>query len=235
MDQKTHVVGTLRKHREYYSSDVKTKVLKRGELIAKETTSGVTVVKWNDKKEVLMLTTCHKGNETKDVKVRNRTVKQPVCKLDYDIGKCSVDLSDQLASYSTAVRKSTKWYRKIIVELIWGTSLVNAHHLYCTNNVTNGPISSITDFKMSIIQSLAEQNKRDEIEDRSSRPSSARPRHRHIQHPEKKRARCVGCYEIYGRNGTKQPDGRTQRASVVWNICNECQVHYCKKCFNAKH
>lgn len=52
------------------------------------------------------------------------------CTVDYDGGKSPVDVSDQLALYNTALRRCNKWYRNIVIELLWGTALVNALFLY---------------------------------------------------------------------------------------------------------
>jgi len=55
----THLVGTLRKNRN--SAEVVSKKLKRGEVIARENISGITMLKWKDKRAVLMLSTKHSG------------------------------------------------------------------------------------------------------------------------------------------------------------------------------
>ncbi|CAD1474232.1 unnamed protein product, partial [Heterotrigona itama] len=38
--------------------------------------------------------------------------------------------SDQMVSYATTIRKSIKWYRKLALHLILGTTIVNAHIVY---------------------------------------------------------------------------------------------------------
>lgn len=45
----------------------------------------------------------------------------------YNDWKSSIDVSDQMSSYNTALRKSVKLYRKLAIEFILGTSIVNAH------------------------------------------------------------------------------------------------------------
>lgn len=44
----------------------------------------------------------------------------------YEFSKKGVDVSDQMASYNTALRKTNKWYMKIAMELITGTALLNS-------------------------------------------------------------------------------------------------------------
>ena len=70
--------------------------------------------------------------------------------MDYDSGKFSVDVSDQLAFYNTALRRCTKWYRKLINEVIWGTALVNAYFLYTENTVSSNKLSSSFVKKLSV-------------------------------------------------------------------------------------
>lgn len=57
LDQQTHLVGTLRQNRLYYTLEINNASLKRGEMAALETERGLNVVKWHDKKDVLMLST----------------------------------------------------------------------------------------------------------------------------------------------------------------------------------
>lgn len=58
---------------------------------------------------------------------------KPSTVLEYNDGKSFIDISDQLASYCTFVRRGVKWFRKELFELITNTCVVNAHALYkCT-------------------------------------------------------------------------------------------------------
>jgi len=40
------------------------------------------------------------------------------------------DVSDQMASYHSAVRKSIRWFHKLAVEFLMGTAVVNALVMY---------------------------------------------------------------------------------------------------------
>nr|CAH7750024.1 unnamed protein product [Callosobruchus chinensis] len=68
----------------------------------------------------------------------NRKIKknQPKCITDYNKAKKGVDISDQMSSYYTALRKGLKWYRKIGFELIFGSAIVNSHIVYNEVNQT---------------------------------------------------------------------------------------------------
>lgn len=154
LENKTHLVGTLRKNRKFIPNEINERTLKKGDLISKESPDGVTIVKWKDQRDVLMISTKHLGNETKEVKTRKGTIQKPTCILDYDEGKYPVDVSDQLSSYNSSLRKTTKWYKKTAIELLWGTASVNAYHLYTTNSVHNNKNMHCTDFRMKVIQGL---------------------------------------------------------------------------------
>ncbi|CAH1982587.1 unnamed protein product [Acanthoscelides obtectus] len=111
--------------------------MKRGEIISKENIKGITVLNWKDKRNVIMLSTKH-TNETVDVPKRNgESVAKPKVVADYNKAKSSVDLSDQMAAYSSPLRKTVKWYKKLTIELLLSTALINAYILYreCTGNV----------------------------------------------------------------------------------------------------
>jgi hypothetical protein len=50
--------------------------------------------------------------------------------FDHNNIKKGVDTSDQLGSYYNVSRKTLKWYRKIVFELICSTFVVNAFFIY---------------------------------------------------------------------------------------------------------
>jgi len=92
---KTNCVGTLRLSRKDVPQRVKEKKLKKGELVAQHSGS-VSVLKWRDKKEVTMISTCH-GEETRMKLTKCRQGKQkPVSVLDYNENMGGDDLKDQL-------------------------------------------------------------------------------------------------------------------------------------------
>jgi len=50
--------------------------------------------------------------------------------LFYNAGKAGIDLSDQLASYSSPVRKNIRWYHKVMTEIVLNTSVINAQIMH---------------------------------------------------------------------------------------------------------
>lgn len=201
--------------------------------MAKESPEGVTVLKWCDKRDVKMISTCHDGNETVMTKSKSQVEKmKPRCVVDYDNGKSPVDVSDQLASYSTALRRCNKWYRKVIIEVLWGTSVVNAHYLYNLNCVNSNNMS-ITDYRETVILSLLEDPESTESAANRKRRSVT---HHLVTHEIKKRGRCSNCYKNLGKHG-KIVDGKKKMAAQVITICDTCEgnPHLCRPCFNILH
>ncbi|KAJ8882656.1 hypothetical protein PR048_014468 [Dryococelus australis] len=49
---------------------------------------------------------------------------------DYNKAKKGANLSDQMAYYRTVLRKSLNWYRKVVLELILGTTVANVWVVY---------------------------------------------------------------------------------------------------------
>ncbi|KAL0278099.1 UNVERIFIED_CONTAM: hypothetical protein PYX00_000008 [Menopon gallinae] len=76
------------------------KKLQRGEIFAKENENGITLMKWKDKRDVLLLSTKH-SIETAIVRRKGDDFVKPKLVIDYNEAKCSVDLSDQMTAYSS--------------------------------------------------------------------------------------------------------------------------------------
>lgn len=70
-------------------------------------------------------------------------IRKPLVIEDYNKAKTFVDLSDQMAAYTPFVRKTCKWYIRILFHIITQTIVVNALAFYKT---VVGPIK-INDFK----------------------------------------------------------------------------------------
>jgi hypothetical protein len=105
-DHNTDLCGTLRKNRKDISKDVIDHKLKKGEVVAQQACN-ITIIKWHDKRDVLMLSTCHGNNLMETKKDRNGSpIMKPEVIQDYNKAKQGIDLSDQMSSYYTCLRKS---------------------------------------------------------------------------------------------------------------------------------
>lgn len=60
--------------------------------------NGLTVLKWKDKRDVLLLSTKH-SDEIVIVRKRGNDRIKPKILIDYNEGKSYVDVSDQMTSY----------------------------------------------------------------------------------------------------------------------------------------
>nr|CAH7752331.1 unnamed protein product [Callosobruchus chinensis] len=231
LDKKTHLLGTLRSNRRGNPKEVINKKLKRGEVVAQENNRGICILKWKDKRDVLMISTKH-THETVIVHKRTGDVEKPVAVIEYNKAKSSIDLSDQMASYHSALRKTVKWYRKIAIELIFGTAMVNAHFLY--KAINDQPIS-ITDFKESVVECLLFPDN-----DESNLPSTSKPDTRQDRHILKKkegcshkvRRYCKGCY-----NKKLKGEIPKNKVTKVTTYCDSCEgnPHFCLDCFGKYH
>lgn len=194
-------------------------------MISFENRSGVKFLKWTDKRQVCMLTTS-KNHQCKFVQGTNGRVK-PDAVFDYNIAKKGVDLSDQLSAYYSCLRKTIKWYRKIIIQLICGTSLVNAwyiHKRWGTKNMT------MLRFREIIIDNLL------------SNEQICRhiPSHKHVLQSYEgstrdTRKRCKECYKnMSNKKSRAYATNNTKRVKTYCGLC-EGQPALCLKCFNKLH
>lgn len=110
----TYLVGTLRSNRKNNPREVVDKKLKKGEVIAKQCNKGITVLKWKDKREVLMISRKHSDAQSTIINKRGKEVIKPQIIIDYNKGKGLVDVTDLRNSYHNSLRKTLKWYKKIV-------------------------------------------------------------------------------------------------------------------------
>lgn len=142
-----------------------------------------------------MLSTCENHTCT-IIQGKNNKLK-PDTVFFYNDAKKGVDLSDQMSSYYNCLRKTLKWYRKIIIQLICGTCLVNAWYIHKKWGIKH--INTLK-FKEHIIDHLLVNNYRsEEIAIGKQIPSK---RDSHFLHSyegptRKTRQRFKECYKCY--------------------------------------
>ena len=71
---------------------------------------------WKDKRNVITVSTVPE-HDASLVEVRDKKIKKPKSVLDYNRTKKGVDISDQMYSYYTALKKTNKWYKKPLKSL----------------------------------------------------------------------------------------------------------------------
>lgn len=230
LDKQTHLVGTLRKNRRGLPKKVTSTKLKKGQYYAEESRDGITVLKWKDKRDVLVLSTKHSVRFLEITK-RGKVVKKPHIILDYNKAKGGVDLADQLASYSTPLRKSIRWYKKIALDMLLNISLINAYVLY--QSVCKTKIK-VTDFRIAVLKSFYANLQVDE-------PDPSRPkRKKHVlvklDGPSRKtRRNCGECYKTNVKNlGRLQARNKTKKVNTFCSVCPEKPI-LCHDCFFKIH
>lgn len=229
LDAETHLIGTIRKNRKHLPKDVVNAKLKRGQFVAKENSEGITVMKWKDKRDVLLLSTKH-SVRFQNVRKRNKVISKPKIVIDYNSAKGAVDLSDQMAAYSTPLRKSVKWYKKYAINLLLNTAVVNSLILYQS---ATGKKIQMADFRLALLKTLCSQQNVP-----VARPTVRQKAHR-LQQKEgparMSRRTCVNCYKInvatYGRKWAKN------KTKKVRTYCPQCpeKPFLCLSCFNLLH
>lgn len=240
LTRETHLIGTVRKNRKGIPKCVITEKLKKGELVGKENDQRIVVLKWKDQRDVFALSTCNNLDIVQTGKTNKNGV--PVCKpkliLDYNHGKTGIDVSDQLASYATAVRKSIRWYHKVACELLLGTAVVNAYIIY--KSLDRRSNMSIVDFRESICMHLMN------LEENTSKPStpavSLKRKHELgvtdlVDNRNRKlRRRCVHCYEKLREEGKNCRVARDETKKVN-TVCVGCENRpsVCLDCYNTIH
>ncbi|XP_018573042.1 piggyBac transposable element-derived protein 4 [Anoplophora glabripennis] len=207
------------------------KKLKKCEVYGQEYHK-LRVIKWMDKRPVMMITSnplhTDKLVETGKKNRNKDTVKKPQAVLDYNNAKKGVDLSDQMSSYFTVLRKSLKWYRKVAFELLFGTSVVNAWVVY--KKATNSKIS-VLEFRKALATSLTQRKCTKEKGPKKSVHTFVKPE----GSGRKSRKKCVGCYKkLRAILSSVEADRKTRK---VISFCNGCDGNpgYCLDCFNEFH
>ncbi|KAE9526178.1 hypothetical protein AGLY_013809 [Aphis glycines] len=209
----TYLVGTLRCNRK---SNPKKK-LKRGEIVSQRSSSNVLVLKWRDKRDLVMISSKHDSALTK-LKIRGKTVHKPTVVVDYNVGKTSIDLSDQMTSYSNPLRRSQKWYRKVALDALLNISVVNALVLF--QKVTSSKMS-ITAFRTTLVEQLINKETITEITSQ-----------KHVLE-KSNRSRCAGCYsKAVKKKGRKYAQCNTKKINTK---CFLCDKHFCLDCFFEEH
>ncbi|KAG8274398.1 hypothetical protein J6590_108268 [Homalodisca vitripennis] len=229
-EKETHLIGTLNKKRKYNPQPIVSAKLSRGEMVTLQSDKNCIVGKWKDKRDVLFLTTKAVPVLT-EVPSRRGPIKKPSTILEYNTVKSYIDVSDQLASYATTVRKGVKWYRKVAIELLTNTAVVNAHALY--KIITNNSKVQITEFREKLATSMIFG---EAIQTGNNSPRNPNVRKHELLEPEeRKRGRCTLCYtkltERYGRATA------AKQAKQVYTMCGGCPgINFmCLACFYDKH
>ncbi|KAG8237663.1 hypothetical protein J437_LFUL017321 [Ladona fulva] len=128
LERNTHVTGTLRSNRKGNPIEVVSAKPKKGEVVDYYSDDGVCVLKWRDKREVLMISSEFSGRMVNLTTRRGVEVQKPECIVRYNESMGGIDHSDQMMSYYP-MRKTLKWSKKMGIHILH-ICLVNSFHLF---------------------------------------------------------------------------------------------------------
>lgn len=218
----TYTTGTLKSNRKNNPKDVINKKLKKGEYICMYTKEGICVLKWKDKRDVLMISSefpysmCE-VNTIKEIK------EKPISVLKYNKNMSGIDRQDQMSAYYPFKSKSMRWYKKIGLHFLH-LLLLNSYFLY------NKHVKKISlyEYRLSIIQNVLPSNQNI----LNSTQKIKKPDEFHLPKKvlknEKKRylyKRCKICYETGIRKDT----------TYYCEQCNDQPGLCLEKCFEMYH
>lgn len=201
IQKNTHVVGTLRSNRKGNPTEVVKKKLTRGESIWKRNGS-ITVGKWRDKRDVLVLSTCHKFDMTTVKNRKGVEHQKPNVVADYNANMSGIDRADQMISYYSTPRKTIRWYLKLFFHLM-DVALWNSHFLY---KKATGKKISYLNFREEVASAMVDLHKPlDDITARRNMPTQP-----HFPVKCNKRKRCRQC-------------SKDRKKTLTWFVCDTCK------------
>ena len=118
----------------------------------------VSVAKWKDKRDVLMISNAHVPKLTRVTNRRDEAKQKPNMVKDYNESMSGIDRSDQMLSYHSGLRKTLRWYKKVGVHVM-ELCLTNAYYLYQKFS-TNDEFKHQLNFKENIVKSLIGHRKK---------------------------------------------------------------------------
>lgn len=258
LEKNTYTCGTLRSNRRGNPKSVTKKKLKKGEVYGQQNEKGVRIMKWVDKRDVLMISTVPGHTDTlQNTGKKNRKgedVLKPPSVICYNKAKKGVDVSDQMSSYYSCIRKSVKWYKKVIFEVLLGTAVVNTWVVF--NNFGDNPNKlDILQLRQRIAAELIKEVNTDNEEEPEPRReqhniennpatlkrsrSKASLSHHNLDKYEgpvrKTRKRCLSCYKKH-QQLTNATEARSKSKKVA-TYCRDCpgQPTLCLPCYNEIH
>ncbi|CAK1591721.1 unnamed protein product [Parnassius mnemosyne] len=246
LQHKTDLFSTLRINRKELPWPIRSKKIgpKKDEVVAQQK-DNVTVIKWRDKRDVAMISTCH--DATMRMSSGYRPILKPEAVLYYNERKKGIDVCDQLSSYYDLKRKSLAWYKKIALDILICASITNATLMYRKlHSTTNRKLrKTVLQMQQEIIREFLQLNNASDASaislTNSPRPSTSLITIQHFLYkiPWKEdntiiRKRCHGCYEDLRKEGTNW-EIAAKRVKRVDTECLQCKKSFCLCGFQKNH
>lgn len=202
--------------------------LKRGESTAKCTTDGTIIFKWQDSKEVLLLSNCHKNViKTADRKQKDGSIKTfdcPEAIVFYNEMMGGVDKADQYSTTYEINRKSNKWWKRVFHRLL----MVAVSNSWIVFQKLRGKKSSLINYLIPLGEQFIIVG--NSVLDQPRKAGRGRP-------PKKQRfLYTIGHQPTNG--GTKRrctycASKQIQKRTLY--LCDTCDLPLCMECFQPYH
>ena len=147
---KTYVCGTLRADRGGNPKEVVKAKLKKREMIQRSK-DGVSVTKWKDKRDVVMISNKHSVEMVGVTNRRGDLKSKPSVIENYSDGMSGIDKADQMISYYDCLRKTTRWYKKVALHII-DIYIFNLYALH--KKLSGNQKANLLEFRESIVKCL---------------------------------------------------------------------------------
>jgi hypothetical protein len=151
----TNACGTVRKNRKQMP---KFEYRLKTEEICYKSDNVLLALKWKDKRDVHMLTTCHTAELIETAKKNRKTGEnkvKPKCVTYYSKNMGAVDRADMLLSSVQSIRKTMKWYKKLFFHFL-DMAVLNAHFL---QSAVTGKKTPLAEFQLNLISEILEREK----------------------------------------------------------------------------
>ena len=151
-ENKTCAAGTARKNRLKLPTSFKQEKLQRGQFAFRRN-ENMLAVRYQDKKEIYMLSTMHKADSV-NVNRRNRRndqIQKPTVIHDYNQKMGGVDKNDAMIGNYSCIRKSYKWYTKIFFHFL-EEAVYNAFVIY--DKVEEGKKHKFMQIKLEVVHQM---------------------------------------------------------------------------------
>lgn len=155
---KTGACGTVRTNRVGLPQVRRKDKSQKGKKVSKGTvqwqhTDTLLFIRWQDKREVTMLSTIHENTimETNKIdQITGHPIRKPTMVIDYNSNIGLVDKSDMMLSSTECARKTTKWYKKMFFHVL-DLMMYNAYVMYKSKFQFKCGLSS---FKLAVLEEL---------------------------------------------------------------------------------
>ncbi|XP_018014224.1 piggyBac transposable element-derived protein 4 isoform X3 [Hyalella azteca] len=243
LQAKIYYCGTVRKNQEALPQAITKAKLKKGEIVGLMNDKGVKVCSWKNKCNILTLSTVPEHSDNlQPSKKKNRSgveILKPQSILDYSAAALAIRKPDELTSCNSAIRSSTKWYRKLAIEVLTGIAVINAWALY-NQFYSHQKTMELIEFKECLVMSLITGKNNEKIRPgpRPSNIGGQRSSHALVEPTgtvRKTRKRCRSCYEITAK--CEGSAAARRKARKVATFCDTCEgnPHLCVSCFSLRH